>query len=200
MGYVIKPMISGPTPSGTEWKPLLPPTYFLASIIVMVGLDILLPGARVLSFPLTLAGLAPMIVGGSIERRSRPRLQTQQDDRQTVRGLDQRRDRRRFQGLPQPDVSRNDPDPSRHCPSPRRANAFRRVCSVRPSHAGALRPGRRANAGRATWSGMATLQRTGSTLVLAAPAADRGHLDLRGIGRKPKLALPHRVRWNRPQR
>jgi protein-S-isoprenylcysteine O-methyltransferase Ste14 len=66
MGYVIKPMISGPTPSGTEWKPLLPPTYFLASIIVMVGLDILLPGARVLSFPLTLAGLAPMIVGGAL--------------------------------------------------------------------------------------------------------------------------------------
>jgi hypothetical protein len=200
MGYVIKPMISGPTPSGTEWKPLLPPTYFLASIIVMVGLDILLPGARVLSFPLTLAGLAPMIVGGALNvaaDRAFKRNKTTVKPFEVSTSLV-------TEGVFR--VSRN----------PMYLGmilillgialllgalyAFRRVCSVRPSHAGALRPGRRANAGGATWSGMATLQRTGSTLVLAAPAADRGHLDLRGIGRKPKLALPHRVRWNRPQR
>jgi protein-S-isoprenylcysteine O-methyltransferase Ste14 len=44
-------------------KPLLPPVYLLASIIVMPGLHVLLPVARVLWFPWTLAGILPAVAG-----------------------------------------------------------------------------------------------------------------------------------------
>ncbi len=47
-------------------KPLLPPVYFLASVVVMVGLDILAPTRRILSFPWTLVGLAPIVIGGTL--------------------------------------------------------------------------------------------------------------------------------------
>jgi protein-S-isoprenylcysteine O-methyltransferase Ste14 len=44
-------------------KRLLPPVFFFASIIVMVGLHFLLPIAWVLSFPWTLFGILAMIAG-----------------------------------------------------------------------------------------------------------------------------------------
>ena len=47
-------------------KPLLPPVYLLASIGVMIALDILLPARRVLSFPWTLVGLAPLLAGAAL--------------------------------------------------------------------------------------------------------------------------------------
>ena len=47
-------------------KPLLPPAYFLIiAICAMLGSHILLPLLRVLSFPWTLAGLAPALVGAA---------------------------------------------------------------------------------------------------------------------------------------
>ncbi len=44
-------------------QPVLPPVYFLAGIVIMIGLDIFFPGARVLSRPWTLIAIAPIAVG-----------------------------------------------------------------------------------------------------------------------------------------
>ena len=44
-------------------KLLVPPVYLLASIVVMLGLHELLPVARVLWFPWTLAGIVPAVAG-----------------------------------------------------------------------------------------------------------------------------------------
>jgi len=51
----------------TSSKPLLPPVYFLASLIVTIGLDMLLPGARILSFPWTMGGLIPLAAGAALD-------------------------------------------------------------------------------------------------------------------------------------
>jgi len=47
----------------TSSKPLLPPVYFLASIIVIIGLGMLLAAAKILSFPWTMAGVIPIAAG-----------------------------------------------------------------------------------------------------------------------------------------
>lgn len=44
-------------------KRLLPPVFLLASIILMLGLNFLLPIARLLSFPWTLIGIVVMAAG-----------------------------------------------------------------------------------------------------------------------------------------
>jgi len=44
-------------------KPLLPPVYFTGAILAMLALHFLAPGGRFLSYPWTLAGLAPMAAG-----------------------------------------------------------------------------------------------------------------------------------------
>ncbi len=46
--------------------PLMPPVYFLAGIVVMIGLDLLLPGARILSFPWTMGGVVPVAAGAAL--------------------------------------------------------------------------------------------------------------------------------------
>jgi len=42
---------------------LLPPTYFLSSLVLMVLLHLLVPVTRLLGFPWTLLGLVPLIPG-----------------------------------------------------------------------------------------------------------------------------------------
>lgn len=44
-------------------KPLLPPAYFIASICAMLALHFLLSIVRILPFPWTLLGIAPVIAG-----------------------------------------------------------------------------------------------------------------------------------------
>lgn len=41
----------------------LPPTYFLGSVCIMLGLHFLLPVARALPFPWTLSAVIPIVVG-----------------------------------------------------------------------------------------------------------------------------------------
>jgi len=45
------------------FKPLLPPTYLLASLVVMIGLCVFLPVATVLSWPWKVTGIVPVAVG-----------------------------------------------------------------------------------------------------------------------------------------
>lgn len=47
-------------------KKVLPPTYLLLSITLMVGLHFFVPGAKLIPFPWTLAGLLPVIIGVAI--------------------------------------------------------------------------------------------------------------------------------------
>jgi protein-S-isoprenylcysteine O-methyltransferase Ste14 len=47
-------------------KPLLPPAYFLIALCAVLGLHFLIPFARVLSFPWTLAGIAPVLAGAAL--------------------------------------------------------------------------------------------------------------------------------------
>lgn len=61
-----KGFISAGRVSATRRKPLLPTVYMLAGLVLMVALDILLPAARVLSFPWTLAGLGPLAIGAAL--------------------------------------------------------------------------------------------------------------------------------------
>jgi protein-S-isoprenylcysteine O-methyltransferase Ste14 len=42
---------------------ILPPTYFLLTVLAMVGLHFVWPVHRYLSFPTTLVGLLPLLVG-----------------------------------------------------------------------------------------------------------------------------------------
>jgi protein-S-isoprenylcysteine O-methyltransferase Ste14 len=41
----------------------LPPLYLLASIVAMVALHLLLPGMKLLSFPWSLLGVVPFVIG-----------------------------------------------------------------------------------------------------------------------------------------
>lgn len=45
---------------------VLPPTYLYGTIALMVALDILLPGARLLHMPWNLLGLVPLVAGAGI--------------------------------------------------------------------------------------------------------------------------------------
>ena len=47
-------------------KKVLPPTYLLLSIVLMVGLHFFVPGVKLIPFPWTLAGLLPVIIGVAI--------------------------------------------------------------------------------------------------------------------------------------
>ena len=42
---------------------MLPPTYFLLAIVAMAGIHFIWPLHRYLSFPLTLVGLVPLLIG-----------------------------------------------------------------------------------------------------------------------------------------
>jgi len=44
-------------------KPLLPPAYFLAGICAMLVMHLLLPVRQILSFPWTLSGIIPTVLG-----------------------------------------------------------------------------------------------------------------------------------------
>lgn len=44
-------------------RKILPPTYWMLSIVVMVGLHFLIPIARVITFPWNLLGLVPVAIG-----------------------------------------------------------------------------------------------------------------------------------------
>ena len=44
-------------------KPILPPTWLFASVVLMVGLHFVLPLARIVPAPWNLAGLLPLVVG-----------------------------------------------------------------------------------------------------------------------------------------
>jgi hypothetical protein len=168
----------GATPGATKREPLLPPVCFVACIVVMVGLDILLPAARVLWFPWTLAGLAPMVIGGALNIAADRAFKRYETTVKPFGGLDQPRDRGCVLAVPQsmylgmilillgvalflgaltPFV----------------------LCVV--SHALPLRSDRGADASRKLRRGMATLQRTGSTLGLAYGAISR-----RGSVRLPR--------------
>lgn len=56
---------SGPGGAGkpTVRKPILPPAYLLGGACGMVALHFFLPAARILSFPWTLAGFIPVVIG-----------------------------------------------------------------------------------------------------------------------------------------
>src|SRR5688572_13985396 len=47
-------------------KKVLPPTYLLLSIVLMIGLHFFVPGVKIIPFPWTLAGLLPLIMGVAI--------------------------------------------------------------------------------------------------------------------------------------
>jgi protein-S-isoprenylcysteine O-methyltransferase Ste14 len=47
-------------------KSVLPPTYLVAAIIVMVALHFVLPVKRILSFPWNLLGLLPLALGAAL--------------------------------------------------------------------------------------------------------------------------------------
>jgi protein-S-isoprenylcysteine O-methyltransferase Ste14 len=47
-------------------RKILPPTYLLIAIVVLVGLHFLVPGGRVLRFPWSLLGVAPLLAGAML--------------------------------------------------------------------------------------------------------------------------------------
>jgi len=48
-------------------KPVLPPTYLWAAMILMVALHFLFPAARLIPFPWQLIGLLPLILGAALD-------------------------------------------------------------------------------------------------------------------------------------
>ncbi|MFH1679772.1 MAG: isoprenylcysteine carboxylmethyltransferase family protein [Candidatus Eisenbacteria bacterium] len=44
-------------------KPILPPTYFVLAVVLVLALRLLLPGPRWIPFPLSLIGAVPILAG-----------------------------------------------------------------------------------------------------------------------------------------
>jgi protein-S-isoprenylcysteine O-methyltransferase Ste14 len=47
-------------------KPVLPPTYLWASILIMIALHFAIPGPRIVRFPWSLFGIVPFVIGGAL--------------------------------------------------------------------------------------------------------------------------------------
>lgn len=119
---------------------MLPPAWLLVSLVVMSGLDFLLPGATIIAFSWTLTGIAAGIAGVALNLAADLAFKRHKTTVKPFALPTSLVDRGSLRRLAQPDVSRNGADPSRVCPVVGNAVAVRRLCGICHSLGLALYP------------------------------------------------------------